>query len=852
MSTGKQSSPTRRTRANVWTAWAAVTLFVLSLLIVLFLARGRPLARPSSIPPLQPLKVGVLRDAPPKYQLGEDGKPDGFAIETLAHVAAAAGFSLTYKVFGTWTEAFAELDSGTVDLVPNVGISPERQLQFDFSAPVETAAIRVFVRTSGNGIHRLADLTSKRVATIKGELANTLLQQRSQVSVVPYDKPEQALVALLASRVDALAYSEPVIFQLARETGLEDRIVAIPEPLAEVQRAIAVRKGNTALLTRLAPALEQFVQSPAYQQIYSKWHGAPHPFWTADRVLTTVFALIGVTLVVGVGWLVRWRFRAIVGLNRRLQAAIRDKEVAVAALVEREADFRLLAQSARDGILVEQAARLVFTNDNLIDMLHYQAGELAEMGLKDILRADDYAQIESRLQPARKDGHACEAVLIPRWGVPLSVEITAATTHWRGSPALLLIVRDITERKKTEMQVQWHRQALETQVAERTALLEERNTELRAEIAERLRVEDALKRSEALVAAAQQLSDLGAWEWTAGTEHVSLTEEARRILGVDSCAASVAYEAFLEHIHPEHRAKFIGALYRALGEQAAFDIEYRVVRQDGSERRVRGFGCAFHERETGTDRVVGAIHDLTEALAMQQIKREFVSVVSHELRTPLTSIRGALGLLEALIGSDISGETRKLLDIALRNTHRLAHLVNDILDIEKLESGRMQFALEPVDLVHLVEEAVEANSTYAREFSVAYKPQAEIVHAWVLGDAKRITQVLTNLMSNAAKFARSGTEVHINIMRHGGQVRVAVTDSGCGIGEAFRTQVFDKFTQEDASDARAQGGSGLGLAISKAIIEQLGGTIDFVSEVGVGTTFFFDFPEYLMETSRAS
>lgn len=852
MSTGQQRSGTPCVRDNAWPAWAGLTLLVLSLVTLLFIARGQPSAGPVAKSPNETLSVGVLRDAPPKYQLGEDGKPGGFAIDTLEHVAAAAGFDLRYKVFSTWTDALAELDRGTVDLLPNVGISPERQLKFDFSAPVETAAIRIFVRASGNEIHRLTDLIGGRIATVKGELANTLLEQRPEISVVSYDKPEQALVALLASRVDALAYAESVIRQLARDTRLEDRIVAVKEPLAEVQRAIAVRKGNTALLARLTPALEQFVQSPAYQRLYSKWHGAPRPFWTSDRVLTTVFALIGTGLFVGVSWLVRWRFRAISALNRRLQTAIRDKDSAVAALVEREADFRLLAQSARDGILVEQTGRLVFTNHTLIDMLHYQADDLAKMALQDILRASDYGQIASRLPPAREDGNAREAVLIPRWGVPLSVEITAATTHWQSSPALLLVVRDITERKKTEMEIQWHRQSLESQVAERTALLEERNSELRVEIAERLRVEDALKRSEALVAAAQQLSDLGAWEWTTGTEHVSLTEEARRILGLASCTASVAYEAFLEHIHPDHRAQFIGALYRALGERATFDIEYRIVRPDGSVRPVRGFGCAFHERETGTDRVVGAIHDLTEAREMQQIKREFVSVVSHELRTPLTSIRGALGLLEAFLGSHISGETRKLLDIALRNTHRLVHLVNDILDVEKLESGRMQFALEPVDLVRLVEDAVEANSTYAREFSVVYTRQAETAQAWVLADAKRLTQVLTNLMANAAKFARSGTDVRINVTRYNGRVRVAVTDSGCGISETFRTKIFDKFTQQDVSDARAQGGSGLGLAISKAIIEQLGGTIDFVSEIGVGTTFFFEFPEYLVETSRAS
>lgn len=756
------NSRTHAVRSANWMARSGFAVLAVLLISMLFIARGRAPSPPLAHAPGQTITVGVLRDAPPHYQFGEDGIPRGFAIDTLIHVADAAGLALTYKVFATWNDAFDALEQGTVDLLPSVGISADRQARFDFSAPLQETA-------------------------------------------------------------------------------------------DEIPRAMAVRKGNATLLAKLAPALERLMQSAAYRQIYAKWHSRPLPFWTVDRIIDTLLALFAAALVLGSGgWLVRWRFRTVVGLNRQLQAAIEDREATAAALSEREQDFRLLAQCARDGILVEQQGRLVFTNGTLSEMLHYHSDELAQMGLRDVLRADDYAKIQSRLPSERDNDNPCEALLIPRWGIPLPVEMTTTITHWRGSPATLLVVRDITERKKAEMQVQWHRRALETQVAERTALLEERNAELQAEMAERLRIEDALKRSEALVMAAQQLSDLGAWEWSAGTEQVLLTEEARRILGLAPGASSIAYDTFLELIHPDHCAQFIGALYRALGARGSFDIEYRVVRPDGNEQWVRGFGCAFHERETGTDRVVGAIHDLTEAREMQQMKREFVSVVSHELRTPLTSIRGALGLLHALLDSHISGETRKLLDIALRNTQRLVHLVNDILDIEKLDSNRMLFALEPVDLVRLVEEAVEANSTYGREYGVEYTFSADLPKALVLADSKRLTQVLTNLMSNAAKFARPGTAVQITITRHGGHVRVSVTDHGCGIDENFRGKVFDKFTQQDTSDARAQGGTGLGLAISKAIVEQLGGTIDFISQVDVGTTFFFDFPEYVLETSRAS
>ncbi|HYF16535.1 MAG TPA: response regulator [Ramlibacter sp.] len=241
------------------------------------------------------------------------------------------------------------------------------------------------------------------------------------------------------------------------------------------------------------------------------------------------------------------------------------------------------------------------------------------------------------------------------------------------------------------------------------------------------------------------------------------------------------------------------------------------------------------------------LRDVTERKQVEKMKNEFISTVSHELRTPLTSVRGSLGLLLGGAAGEIPAKARGLLDIAANNCDRLVRLINDMLDIEKIESGNVRFDVQELPLLPLVRQAINATQPFAQPLQVRLELLPTAVDAQVRADADRLTQVLVNLLSNAAKFSPAGGSVDVCVdwvqaATGPRRVRLTVADRGPGIPEEFRARMFSRFGQADASDVRAKSGTGLGLAISKAIVERLGGRIGFGDREGGGTVFHVDLP----------
>lgn len=250
---------------------------------------------------------------------------------------------------------------------------------------------------------------------------------------------------------------------------------------------------------------------------------------------------------------------------------------------------------------------------------------------------------------------------------------------------------------------------------------------------------------------------------------------------------------------------------------------------------------SFMEHQ-GERKYIGIIRDITARKQAENMKSEFVSTVSHELRTPLTSIKGSLGLIRGGTVGELPQKMNDMLDIAYNNSDRLVRLINDILDVEKIEAGKMEYLLKPIDMDDLLKQAIKNNESYAEVHNAKFVLAQNPAGIRVMGDHDRLMQVLTNLLSNAAKFSPEGAEAELSMEQRDDVVRVKISDHGCGIPLEFKDKIFGKFSQADTSSTRQKGGTGLGLNISKAIVEHHGGKIDFETEVDKGTTFYFDLP----------
>lgn len=236
--------------------------------------------------------------------------------------------------------------------------------------------------------------------------------------------------------------------------------------------------------------------------------------------------------------------------------------------------------------------------------------------------------------------------------------------------------------------------------------------------------------------------------------------------------------------------------------------------------------------------------DITELKRIDQMKTEFISTVSHELRTPLTSIRGSLGLIAGGVAGELPDAIKNLVQIAQKNCERLIRLINDILDSEKIESGKMQMNLQVLDLRELIKHVLSQVDGFAAQHQVKLSFTAAKRLFYGSIDPDRLTQVLTNLLSNAVKFSPAGAAVKVRLSSIRQVLRIEVIDKGPGIPEQFRSRIFQKFSQADSSDSRQKGGTGLGLNISKSIVEKMNGKIGFSTSVDAGSTFFVELPEW--------
>jgi PAS domain S-box-containing protein len=366
--------------------------------------------------------------------------------------------------------------------------------------------------------------------------------------------------------------------------------------------------------------------------------------------------------------------------------------------------------------------------------------------------------------------------------------------------------------------------------------------QLQEELAERQRIEHALRQSEALFRSLSESSPIGIFRTDATGAWIYANPRCQAI-GDFTWEAALG-DGWQRFIHSDDRSEFSQQWQAATADNQEFSSEIRFARQDGTVRFCRLKTAPVSAAREEIAGHVGTIEDITESRAIAQMKNEFISIVSHELRTPLTAIRGSLGLVANGVYDRKPQRGQRMLQIAATQTDRLVRLVNDILDLGRLESGRVALVKQPCDAATLMLQSADTMRANAEQHGIILSVVPLKIEVWAAPDS--IVQVLTNLIGNAIKFSQPGSTVGItaeSIAREPTPyVLFQVKDQGRGIPADKLESIFGQFQQVDASDSRKKGGTGLGLTICRSIIQQHGGRIWAESILGAGSTFYFTLP----------
>lgn len=406
------------------------------LLLILNLSLFSPLPLPGEDMAVS-LKAGVLSNFPPQYSTSDTGEIQGFAIDIIESIAEKAGVSLEYVVRDNWLELTNDLQSGKIDIIPNSGITESRKNIYSYSSPLETFPISIITRKSYEDLRGINDLKGKKVAVVSGNIGEFLIKDIDTESLTVFNHPEEALFDLLSGNSDALIFPEPVLFRLARQIHIDNRIKSNGPVLTEIKRGISVLKGNEWILERLNPVINAFIRTRAYSDIYTKWYGKPTPFWDIKKVIIFMsFIMSFLTLILFV-----WKY-----YSTEAQVKKRTEEL----LFQNQ-----LIEHVHEGIIaVDSSGFILSWNLGAEKIFGYKNNEVTGKQYK-ILCGDEYngniCDLFSAGYSAEKWNSDLESQFIKKdksvfWG---NISISTLKNE-KDNIGYIFIIRDITVSKQAE------------------------------------------------------------------------------------------------------------------------------------------------------------------------------------------------------------------------------------------------------------------------------------------------------------------------------------------------------------------------------------------------------------------
>jgi len=368
--------------------------------------------------------------------------------------------------------------------------------------------------------------------------------------------------------------------------------------------------------------------------------------------------------------------------------------------------------------------------------------------------------------------------------------------------------------------------------------------------------EEALRRSKECFSKAEKIAHLGYWEWDMATNELIWSDEVYRLYGLDPEKVVPTYETVVSTLSAETRDWFIKAIDDAINNNAPFEGEYALTRPDGSLIHTHTIGEVFRDKNGKPLSMFGVVQDITERKkadklllenlrleAADKAKSEFLSAMSHELRTPLNAVIGFSELLKMNTMGTLNEKQENYVDNIRYGGKHLLNIITDILDLSKIEAGKMELTIEKTSLPEAIDETINLMNEDAIKKKVTFIKELDPQIVFIEADKQRLKQIFFNLLSNAVKFSKEeGGTVTIAAKKERDMARISVSDTGIGIIEEDLKKLFREFEQLDSGIGRKYGGTGLGLAISKKLVELHGGKIRVESEFGKWTSFIFLLP----------
>jgi PAS domain S-box-containing protein len=501
---------------------------------------------------------------------------------------------------------------------------------------------------------------------------------------------------------------------------------------------------------------------------------------------------------------------------------VTERNKARAALARREAYYRTLIENTHDLVTILAAdGTILFESPSLENLLGFRPEQVVGRSVFEFVHSDDamlvsaaFERVSERDSSDRVEVRCCDSK--GDWRVLEVCGRLLQGTDLDG--AILVNSRDVTDRR---------------------------------------RAEEALRESEQRLRMAQRAGEIGAWDFDPKSGLIWCSEENATIYGY-SGQQTCTLDRWTRTIHPEDRSRVATAFDQSLQNRSVFNVEFRIVRPDGAVRWVGARGEFVENGWPRDGRLVGVTSDITErknveeelaaardaALVASNAKSQFLASISHEIRTPMNGILGIAGLL---LDSGLSPEQRADVQTIRSSAMALLDVINDLLDLSKIEAGKLKLDLGPFDLRDCIESVLELLTPQARAKGLRLEfSYPAMLSTRFIGNAGRIRQIVLNYVSNAIKFTDEGSViVRVNVQQQDHErasVRIEVADTGRGVPPEVQPRLFQKFVQADSSTTRRCGGTGLGLAISKSLAELMGGAVGLTSQPGRGSEFFVELP----------